>query len=570
MSNCSLQAFIDSFTQTELQELLNTSTVDKRSKTNLRERSHELLKRQTKETKTRIEEIVAKRSLIEIPPPVEPVPQVIATPIYSPYPQYTVVQHQLPQQKQQQHALQPQQLYQQPQSQQHNNGNTMYQPNIGMVAPTGNGAVVSHGSNGMVPPYTTAGLVANFPSHPDIKLKKLAFFDVLATLLKPSTLMPNSATQRPQEATFYFTLTPDQATHIALSRDIRNPAKVEHVFQIQLRFCLLDTTTEQDDYFPPNIAVKVNNKPCTLPNPIPTNKPGVEPKRPPRPVNITTNVKLSPTVANVLNVQWCADYTRGFVVSVYLVKKLTSAQLLQRMQTKGVQPLDHTQGIIKEKLNEDADCEIATTMLRVSLVCPLGKMRMTTPCRASTCSHLQCFDASLFLQMNERKPTWNCPVCDKPAVYETLVIDGYFQDVLSSSRLPSDINEIQLHKDGSWSIEESDNVSHSLDTSTKQIQKVEVISDDVELIITEDTPASITTDSENGNRTNSRSNEPTSTTTTTIMGDPVDLTLSDSDDDVPLRRKATNNTVQSATTRTNNTRSGTPVITNAKKKQKTR
>lgn len=36
---------------------------------------------------------------------------------------------------------------------------------------------------------------------------------------------------------------------------------------------------------------------------------------------------------------------------------------------------------VKEKLNEDADCEIATTMLRVSLICPLGKMRMTTPCR---------------------------------------------------------------------------------------------------------------------------------------------------------------------------------------------
>jgi hypothetical protein len=59
---------------------------------------------------------------------------------------------------------------------------------------------------------------------------------------------------------------------------------------------------------------------------------------------------------------------------------------------------------VKEKLNEDADSEIATTMLRVSLICPLGKMRMSTPCRASTCMHLQCFDASLYLQMNERKP----------------------------------------------------------------------------------------------------------------------------------------------------------------------
>lgn len=102
-------------------------------------------------------------------------------------------------------------------------------------------------------------------------------------------------------------------------------------------------------------------------------------------------------------------------------------------------------------MSEDADCEIKTTSLRVSLTCPLGKMRMSTPCRATTCQHLQCFDASLFLQMNERKPTWNCPVCDKPALYDHLVIDGYFQDVLASSTLPNDTNEIQLHSDGSWS-----------------------------------------------------------------------------------------------------------------------
>lgn len=105
---------------------------------------------------------------------------------------------------------------------------------------------------------------------------------------------------------------------------------------------------------------------------------------------------------------------------------------------------------VKEKLNEDADSEIATTSLRVSLACPLGKMRMCTPCRASTCSHLQCFDASLFLQMNERKPTWNCPVCDKAALYDNLVIDGYFQEVLNSNKLLPDVNEIQLLQDGSW------------------------------------------------------------------------------------------------------------------------
>ncbi|XP_043508781.1 E3 SUMO-protein ligase PIAS2 isoform X1 [Frieseomelitta varia] len=290
---------------------------------------------------------------------------------------------------------------------------------------------------------------SQYPVHPDVRLKKLPFFDLLAELLKPSSLMPQGS-MRLQENTFAFHLTPQQSTDVASSRDCRAGSKMDYTVQIQMRFCLQETSCEQEDCFPPSIAVKVNGKLCPLPNPIPTNKPGVEPKRPPRPVNISPLVKLSPTVANQIHVTWSADYGRRYAIAIYLVRKLSSAELLSRLKNRGVRHSDYTRGLIKEKLNEDADSEIATTSLRVSLACPLGKMRMCTPCRASTCSHLQCFDASLFLQMNERKPTWNCPVCDKSALYDNLVIDGYFQEVLNSKKLLPDVNEIQLLQDGSW------------------------------------------------------------------------------------------------------------------------
>ncbi|XP_043277598.1 E3 SUMO-protein ligase PIAS4 isoform X2 [Venturia canescens] len=290
---------------------------------------------------------------------------------------------------------------------------------------------------------------AQYPVHPDVRLKKLPFFDLLAELLKPSSLMPQGSI-RLQENTFMFHLTPQQSTDIASSRDCRSGSKMDYTVQVQMRFCLQETSCEQEDYFPPSVAVKVNGKLCPLPNPIPTNKPGVEPKRPPRPVNISPLVKLSPTVGNNIHVTWSADYGRRFAIAVYLVRKLTSSELLGRLKGRGARQSDYTRGLIKEKLNEDADSEIATTSLRVSLACPLGKMRMSTPCRASTCLHLQCFDASLFLQMNERKPTWSCPVCDKPALYDHLVIDGYFQEVLNSHKLLPDVNEIQLLQDGSW------------------------------------------------------------------------------------------------------------------------
>ncbi|XP_020712675.1 E3 SUMO-protein ligase PIAS2 isoform X3 [Ceratitis capitata] len=393
-------------------------------------------------------------------------------------------------------------------------------PPIAGVPPTGPGV-----ANNMVPFMNP--IPTHIPIHPDVRLKKLAFYDVLGVLIKPSSLVPRN-TQRIQEVPFYFTLTPQQATEIASNRDIRNSNKIEHAIQVQLRFCLLETSCEQEDCFPPSVSVKVNNKLCQLPNVIPTNRPNVEPKRPPRPVNVTANVKLSPTVTNTITVQWCPDYTRGYCIAVYLVKKLTSAQLLHRMKTKGVKPADYTRGLIKEKLTEDADCEIATTMLKVSLNCPLGKMKMSIPCRASTCSHLQCFDASLYLQMNERKPTWNCPVCDKAAIYDNLVIDGYFQEVLASSLLKPDDTEIQLHKDGSWSTHSLRNEAQVIDTPTKPIEKVEVISDDIEVITTEDVKMV-----KAGAPPATSNDQPTSTTNS----ETVDLTLSDSDDDMPLAKR---------------------------------
>ena len=164
----------------------------------------------------------------------------------------------------------------------------------------------------------------------------------------------------------------------------------------------METSCEQDDNFPSSISVKVNNKLCPLPNPLPSNKPGVDPRRPPRPINITALSKLSSTAPNTINVSWAVEAGPGHTVSVYLVESLTYQDLLEGLRAKGLRQPDYTVALIKDKL-ADKDQEIATTSCKVSLACPLGMMRMTTPCRASTCDHLQCFDAALYLQMNERK-----------------------------------------------------------------------------------------------------------------------------------------------------------------------
>ncbi|XP_059148353.1 E3 SUMO-protein ligase PIAS2-like isoform X4 [Physella acuta] len=360
------------------------------------------------------------------------------------------------------------------------------------------------------------------PVNPDVKLKHLPFYDVLAELMKPSSLIPKN-NGRMQETLFVFHLTPQQAQDITMSRDFRPNAKNEYTVQVQVRFCLLETTCEQADTFPSQIQVRVNNKPATLPNVIPTNNPNVEPKRPGRPVDITNLCRLSPTVSNAITVAWAADFTRSFCMAVYLVRKLTSDFLLTRLKQFGNRHSDHTKALIKEKLAQDPDSEIATTSLRVSLMCPLGKMRMQIPCRASTCTHLQCFDASTFLMMNERKPTWMCPVCDRPCPYDKLIIDGYFVEIFRQS--PS-CTDIIFHEDGSWSPmkPQKESSNQVILTSTP---KVPVPTS------TSSSPSSLSSSSSTHSNTSAAmtATQPAAAKPPEAKGPVIDLTLDSSDDD---------------------------------------
>jgi len=328
--------------------------------------------------------------------------------------------------------------------------NSMYK-SLGSAATT---STTSNGSASYSNPYTDVippsppAQKLVYPTFPDVYLKKLPFYKIEETLLKPCSLQPNG-NGRFQEQTFTFYLTPGQSSDISNSSYRNEQGKPEYRKQVQMRFSLLETSCEQEDNFPSSICVKVNGKLCPLPNPIPTNKPGAEPKRPPRPINITPLCKLSSTTANYINVSWAVEVGKAHTISVYQVDNLTYKDLLDQLKAKGQRQPDYTRALIKEKL-ADQDQEIATTSCKVTLACPLGKMRMNAPCRASTCDHLQCFDAQLYLQMNEKKPKWMCPVCNKPALVENLLVDGFFLELIRSPRLPPDEHEIVLHNDGSW------------------------------------------------------------------------------------------------------------------------
>ncbi|XP_073925978.1 E3 SUMO-protein ligase PIAS2 isoform X5 [Castor canadensis] len=224
------------------------------------------------------------------------------------------------------------------------------------------------------------------PVHPDVQLKNLPFYDILDVLIKPTSLVQSSI-QRFQEKFFIFALTPQQVREICISRDFLPGGRRDYTVQVQLRLCLAETSCPQEDNYPNSLCIKVNGKLFPLPGYAPPPKNGIEQKRPGRPLNITSLVRLSSAVPNQISISWASEIGK------------------------------------------------------------LGKMRLTIPCRAVTCTHLQCFDAALYLQMNEKKPTWICPVCDKKAAYESLILDGLFMEILNDC---SDVDEIKFQEDGSW------------------------------------------------------------------------------------------------------------------------
>ncbi|XP_057324410.1 E3 SUMO-protein ligase PIAS4-A-like [Microplitis mediator] len=297
-----------------------------------------------------------------------------------------------------------------------------------------------------VPPAVRPRAVAvNGVSHFK-KFKELPFLNLISELLPPQIL--HSLSQGcDQENVIRLKLNQNEYDTFVNSRYLRDN-KLEYKNRILMRFCLDKNTNQLEDKFPLGLRIKVNKHHVPLDV---TFEDWVSMKS--RPIDISTFVQQkSKKYTNKIIINWLDDKRKNnrYAVAIYLVHKTTSDDLFDQLKTMGPRNSDYTRRLIVEKLNEDAEGEIATTDLRVSLVCPIGKIRMSTPCRTSGCTHFQCFDGLLFLKMNELKAKWNCPICNKPTSYDDLVIDDYFNEILSSSKLKPDVNEVQLFKDGSW------------------------------------------------------------------------------------------------------------------------
>jgi E3 SUMO-protein ligase PIAS1 len=192
------------------------------------------------------------------------------------------------------------------------------------------------------------------------------------------------------------------------------------------------------------------------------------------------------------------------------------------------------------------DPDVVATSTVLSLQCPLSYTRLRTPCRSTLCGHIQCFDATSYLQLQEQGPQWICPVCNKPAPFENLAIDEYVKDILENTS--DSLDQVTIEPNGQW---KTHSVEPTPKKSTTSYAEASIdVDDDVSVITNNtgynnrktDTPYAYGTPSHYlmGHATpSSISREPSGTPKSKgkrTAAEVIDLTLSSDEDDEPLVR----------------------------------
>ncbi|GMT26784.1 hypothetical protein PFISCL1PPCAC_18081 [Pristionchus fissidentatus] len=335
-----------------------------------------------------------------------------------------------------------------------------YRPSGGMGGFSGYGGMPGLNTIGMSSMHSLAHAQnpANFNPRPARNLTPMAlpFYDPIFTLLEPQELPCNpNGNKTSAQMTLNFIVPAEHQLRLQTRSDVFPRTEVQMRFFNATGDIL---NIEQPDDFPLNVNVKINESPVTLPNVIPTNKPNVEPKRPSRPVNLTQYVTgHAREKTHRVRIDWTAD-KRTWAMAIYLVSRVDATILRKRVESSPSfdLPYETTEATIRKRLGGGDDDDVAMDSLKISLLCPLGKTRMTVAARSRDCTHLQCFDLDLYLQMNEKRPTWKCCVCSSSAPYHKLIIDKYFMRMLKE--LDRKVTDVELLKDGSFRVIAEDDV----------------------------------------------------------------------------------------------------------------
>ncbi|KAK9250300.1 PINIT domain-containing protein [Lipomyces tetrasporus] len=196
--------------------------------------------------------------------------------------------------------------------------------------------------------------------------------------------------------------------------------------------------------FPQSMEIRVNGKVVQVNLRGLKNKPGTA-----KPADLTDYMAKDTMTRNVVEVVYA--YTRQrYTVTLHLARKRSVQDIVTRIVAGKRLAKETVIGQITKNHVDDDD--IVATSSIVSLKCPLSFGRIQVPIRTIRCSHVQCFDATSYIQLQEQAPTWQCPICNIYAPIEDLVVDNYFDEILKNTS--KEVESIEIDPSGTWRVPE--------------------------------------------------------------------------------------------------------------------
>lgn len=302
----------------------------------------------------------------------------------------------------------------------------------------------------------------------------------------------------------FFTLTEDEPLFTSGTDPRRTTIYVKASFQIpqtqlekiaasnltvHVRCFMVDpkSNSRQLHRWPHRTNININGYSLTIPYPAEENALCL-------PIEISEYLQLS----NDLN--FCAYEITPHVIVIQITKPRTVQNLFDIASKKQI-PFKDAKAQVLETFKQH-DSEIKATCIKVTSLDPTTRAPIDIPVRATTCTHIQCFDLMSYLTQNEalhlRRCT--CPYCGTPINFDQLFVCSYFKSIFSTLD-PAVHHDVTIQPNGEWTLDQENHETIELsddeimpDAGGQQPGRFGFLGDDSER--SDDDPCSISSDDE--------------------------------------------------------------------------
>lgn len=178
-------------------------------------------------------------------------------------------------------------------------------------------------------------------------------------------------------------------------------------------------------------------------------------------INIVKFNDIKPSYEQKNSVRY--DENAIYIAGVFLVRKLKSNELIEKIQTSFVKSEEMCKLLIKHEFENQhfEDCKIESDRISISLLDTLDRQIIKTPAKTKFCSHLQCFSLENMVKLMENTipRKWKCPICKVKAF--DLIIDGYQWNIIKKihENHSENVNDVIFYKDASYELKKSEEIN---------------------------------------------------------------------------------------------------------------